>query len=71
MTVFNLTINELAKSLNVSRSTILRYIEKGIFKNGKHYIDLRSNANGRNAMRRFNVEACQSCFAIPPEKRKI
>lgn len=68
-TQFNATTKDLADAFNVSLNTVRSWVLSGILKQGKHYLDLRK-ANAKNALLRFNIEACQKQFEIPPEKRQ-
>ena len=69
MTKFDATTHDLAKAFNVSYQTARDWVVDGMLKHGKHYIDLRK-PNAQNACLRFNIEACQKYFEVPPEKRK-
>lgn len=68
MKKFNATVKDLAEAFNVSHSQVRNWVLNGILKQGKHYIDIRKT-NAKNALLRFNIEACQSYFQTPPEKR--
>jgi transposase len=68
MTSFTLTIEELAKADECSEKTVIRRVDDGTYIYGKHYVDKRPK-NAKNRKLRFNLEACQKLFLIPPEKR--
>jgi transposase len=66
--MFNQTCKEVAKHYKVSPLTVRRWVDTGTLKYGTQYIDIRPT-NAKQAQLRFNLEAMDNLFAIPPEKR--
>ena len=57
-----------AKELGISRKHLLKLKKDGLFKVGKHWIDIRRSMSAR-ATYRWSLEMCLKALQTSPEKR--